>query len=94
MPAYATAPALFYVACLMIRDLVELDWDDKTEVLPACVTALTMPFTYSIANGIAFGFVSYAALKTLTGRVAGVKWIVWVIAAIFVFKFVYLGAAG
>ena len=43
VPAYATAPALFYVACLMMRELVDLDWDDKTEVLPACVTALMMP---------------------------------------------------
>ncbi len=94
VPAYATAPALFYVACLMMRELVDLDWDDKTEVLPACVTALMMPFTYSIANGVSFGFVSYAALKVLTGRAASVKWIVWVIAAVFVFKFIYVGAAG
>ena len=94
VPAYATAPALFYVACLMMRELVDLDWDDKTEVLPACVTALMMPFTYSIANGVSFGFVSYAALKVLTGRAASVKWIVWVIAAVFIFKFIYVGAAG
>ena len=91
VPAYATAPALFYVACLMLHDLVDLDWDDLTEVIPACVTALLMPFTYSIANGVAFGFITYAVLKGLTGRAREVKQVVWVIAALFLFKFVESG---
>lgn len=90
VPPYATAPALFYVACLMLRELNDLEWDDVTEVIPACVTALMMPFTYSIANGVSFGFVSYALLKVLTGRARDVKAVVWVIAAVFVFKFIYL----
>lgn len=93
VPAYATAPALFYVACLMLRELTALDWDDLTEVIPACVTALVMPFTYSIANGVAFGFITYAALKGLTGRARDVKPVVWVIAAIFLIKFVESGGA-
>jgi adenine/guanine/hypoxanthine permease len=93
VPAYATAPALLYVACLMLRDLVNVDWDDASEAVPATLTALMMPFTYSIANGIAFGFISYAGLKLLTGQVRQVKPIVWVIAAVFLFRFVYLGAA-
>ncbi len=93
VPAYATAPALFYVACLMLHELVDLDWDDLTEVIPACVTALLMPFTYSIANGVAFGFITYAVLKGLTGRVRDVKPVVWVIAALFMFKFVESGGA-
>ena len=88
VPAYATAPALFYVACLMLHELVALEWDDLTEVIPACVTALLMPFTYSIANGVSFGFITYAVLKLLTGRARDVKPIVWVIAAVFLFKFV------
>ncbi|WGF88279.1 NCS2 family permease [Marinivivus vitaminiproducens] len=91
VPAYATAPALFYVACLMLRELTLLDWDDVTEVIPASVTALMMPFTYSIANGLAFGFVTYALLKLLTGRWRDVKWIVWIIAAVFLFKFIETG---
>ena len=91
VPAYATAPALFFVACLMLRDLTELDWDDTTEVIPAAVTALTMPFTYSIANGLAFGFITYAALKLFTGKVREVHWMVWVIGAVFLFKFIYIG---
>ncbi|KQP44161.1 NCS2 family permease [Pseudorhodoferax sp. Leaf274] len=91
VPAYATAPALFFVACLMLRELTELDWDDTTEVIPAAVTALTMPFTYSIANGLAFGFITYAALKLFTGRARDVHWMVWVIGGVFLFKFIYIG---
>ena len=91
MPAYATAPALLFVACLMLRELTELDWDDTTEVIPAAVTALMMPFTYSIANGLAFGFITYAVLKLLTGRAREVHAMVWVIAALFLFRFVYVG---
>lgn len=90
VPAYATAPALLFVGCLMLRDLVELDWEDTTEVIPAAVTALAMPFTYSIANGLAFGFITYAVLKLFTGRAREVHAMVWVIAAVFLFKFVYV----
>jgi adenine/guanine/hypoxanthine permease len=93
VPPYATAPALFYVACLMLRELVELDWDDLTEVVPACVTALLMPFTYSIATGVSCGFITYAVLKLLTGRARDVKPIVWIIAAVFLLKFVETGGA-
>jgi AGZA family xanthine/uracil permease-like MFS transporter len=92
VPAYATAPALFYVSCLMLRELADIDWEDATESIPAVITALLMPFTYSIANGVAFGFIAYAGLKLLTGRAREVPWIVWIIAAIFVFRYVYLGA--
>ncbi|MFL9878083.1 NCS2 family permease [Herbaspirillum rhizosphaerae] len=91
VPAYATAPALFFVACLMLRELADIDWNDTTECVPAVITALVMPFTYSIANGLALGFISYAALKLLTGRVKDVSAVIWVIAAIFLFKMVYLG---
>ena len=93
VPLYATAPALFYVACLMLRELADLDWDDRTEVIPACVTALLMPFTYSIATGVSCGFITYAVLKLFAGRAREVKPVVWVIAAIFLFKFVAVGGA-
>ena len=75
----------------MLRELVDIDWDDSTESVPAVVTVLMMPFTYSIANGLAFGFISYAVLKLLTGRARQVPWIIWLIAALFLFKFIYLG---
>lgn len=91
VPAYATAPALFFVACLMLRELTELDWDETTEVIPAAVTALAMPFTYSIANGLAFGFITYAVLKLFTGQARQVHWMVWLIGGVFLFKFIYIG---
>jgi len=92
VPAYATAPALLFVACLMLRDLGDFDWNETTECIPAAITALLIPFTYSIAHGIAFGFITYAALKLLTGRFREVKPIVWVIALVFSFKYAYIGA--
>ncbi|WP_313034907.1 NCS2 family permease, partial [Massilia alkalitolerans] len=91
VPAYATAPALPFVACLMLSDLGEVEWGDSTESIPAAVTALVMPFTFSIAEGIAFGFISYAVLKLLTGRAREVAPVVWVIAALFTFKIVVIG---
>lgn len=90
VPAYATAPALLYVSCLMLRELVDIDWNDVTEVVPAVLTALGMPFTYSVANGVAFGFISYALLKLLTGRAREVPLMAWIIAVVFLFKFYYL----
>ncbi|MDL2358489.1 MAG: NCS2 family permease [Pseudomonadota bacterium] len=91
VPAYATAPALLFVACLMLKELGEIDWSDTTESVPAAITALVIPFTYSIAQGIAFGFITYAVLKLTTGRARGVKPVVWLIAAVFVFRFAWLG---
>ena len=91
VPAYATAPALLFVACLMLADLGDVEWGDSTESIPAAVTALVMPFTFSIAEGIAFGFITYAALKLLTGRAREVRPVVWIIAALFTFKIAYIG---
>jgi AGZA family xanthine/uracil permease-like MFS transporter len=87
VPAYATAPALLFVACLMLRDLVDVDWSDTTESVPAAITALVIPFTYSIAHGIAFGFITYAGLKLLTGQARQVKPVVWIIAIVFLVKY-------
>ena len=80
-----------FVACLMVRDLVDIDWKDTTEAVPAVITTLAMPFTYSIANGLAFGFISYVALKTLTGKWREVHPLTWIIAALFVLRFAWLG---
>jgi adenine/guanine/hypoxanthine permease len=90
VPAYATAPALIYVAILMTRGMAEIAWDDLTESGPAVLCAVAMPFTFSIAHGIAFGFVGYAAIKLLAGRAGEVPVAVWVIAAVFVAKFAWL----
>ena len=91
VPTYATAPALLFVACLMMQSITEVDWKDVTEYVPAAALAMTMPFTYSIANGLAVGFVSYAAVKLLSGRHASVSPAVGVLALLFICKFVWLG---
>jgi AGZA family xanthine/uracil permease-like MFS transporter len=90
VPAYATAPALVYVAVLMLRGLAEIDWSDITEAAPAVLCAVAMPFTFSIAHGIALGFVSYAGIKLLAGRRRDAGIAVWTIAAVFVAKFAWL----
>lgn len=94
IPPYATAPALIFVACLMARGLAEIDWEDVTEYAPSLVTALAMPLTYSIAHGIAFGFITYAAIKLLSGRFRDASPTVVILAALFVIKFWWLDPSG
>ncbi len=83
VPAYATAGALFYVAILMMSSLAKVDWDDLTEAAPVAVVTLMMPLSFSIAHGIELGFVSYAAIKLLSGRHKDVSVSVWVLSALF-----------
>ncbi len=90
IPAYATAPALLYVACLMTRGLVEIEWDDITEAAPAVITAIAMPFTFSIAEGIAFGFISYTVIKLVSGKFTDIHPAVAILAALFVVKYVVI----
>lgn len=90
VPPYATAPALLFVACLMVRGLAEIDWDDVTDVAPAVVTAVAMPLTFSIATGIGLGFITYAFVKLLAGRTAEASPAILVLAAAFVVKFAVL----
>jgi AGZA family xanthine/uracil permease-like MFS transporter len=89
IPAYATSGALFYVAILMMSGLVAIDWRDLTEAAPVAVVCLLMPLTYSIADGIALGFISYAAIKALSGKGRQVPVGVWVLAVIFALKFAF-----
>ena len=93
VPAYATAPALLYVAVLMSGGLKLIDWDDITEAAPAVVTALMMPLTFSIANGIAIGFITFALLKLASGRWAALNLSVGLIALMFILKFAFLDAS-
>ncbi|MGN6306068.1 MAG: NCS2 family permease [Mesorhizobium sp.] len=90
VPGYATAPALLYVAGLMLHELVEIDWTDVTEATPAALTAIIMPFTYSIANGLAFGFISYVILKAATGKWRVIHAATWIVAALFVVRYAML----
>jgi AGZA family xanthine/uracil permease-like MFS transporter len=90
VPAYATAPALLFVACLMARGIAEIGWEDPTEYAPAVVTALAMPLTYSIADGIGLGFLAYTVAKILAGKFSDVSPAVLVIAALFLARFALL----
>ena len=89
IPAYATAGTLFYVAILMMSGLVHVEWEDLTEAAPVVVVCILMPLTFSIATGIAFGMISYAAIKLLTGRFSDLNVGIVVLAALFVAKFIY-----
>ncbi len=88
---YATAPALLFVACIMARGISEFDWNDVTDYVPGIVTVLTMPLTFSIANGIGFGLIAYAALKLFGGRHQEVSMPLLVVCALFIAKFIWLG---
>jgi AGZA family xanthine/uracil permease-like MFS transporter len=90
VPSYATAPALLFVACLMARGLAEVDWEDATEYAPAVVTAMAMPLTSSIADGIGIGFIVYAALKLASGKARECPPAVGVIALLFAARFALL----
>ena len=91
VPAYATAGALVYVGILMASSLIKVQWDDLTEATPAFITAAMMPFTYSITEGIAFGFISYCVMKLGTGRWREVNAPVWVVSLLFLIKFIWIG---
>lgn len=91
IPAIATAPALIIVGMLMIKAVREIQWDDPTEAIPAFVTILAMPLTFSIANGLALGFILYPLLKLVTGRWREANPLVYVLAGLFVLRYVYLG---
>ena len=90
IPSFATSAALLFVACLMARCLADLDWQDVTEFAPAVVTAIAIPLSFSIADGIGIGFLVYAAIKTLAGRAKECPLAVYVIACIFLLKFAFL----
>lgn len=89
VPGYATAPALIFVAILMTSGLAKLSWGDPTDYIPAMLTAILMPLTYSIATGIGIGFVAYTLLKALSGRFAEVNSAVALIAVLYVVKTVF-----
>ncbi|WP_337879128.1 NCS2 family permease [Rheinheimera sp.] len=89
VPAYATAGALFYVATLMLSSLQHVRWDEITEAVPVVVVLVMMPLTFSIADGIGMGFISYTLLCAMTGRWSQTSLSVWVLTAVFVAKFVF-----
>ena len=87
VPGYATAPAILFVGCVMARAMRNIEWDELTEAVPAIVTALAMPFTYSIATGIGFGFITYVVIKVVAGRGSDLNAAVVTIAGLFAVRF-------
>ena len=94
IPAAATAPALIVVGSLMMTTISEIRWTDPMVALPAFLTMMAIPLTFSIANGLAFGFTAYTLLKVLRGQYREVNWIVYALTALFIARFIYLGRAG
>jgi AGZA family xanthine/uracil permease-like MFS transporter len=90
IPAAATAPALVLVGALMMGALAEVEWADPGAAIPAFLTVITIPLSYSIANGLAFGITSHAVLKLVRGQASFRDWLVYVLAALCVVRFIYL----
>ena len=90
IPAAATAPALVLVGALMMGALAEVQWQEPDEAIPAFLTAIIIPLSYSIANGLAFGIVSHAVLKLVRGRARARDWLIYVLAALCIARFIYL----
>lgn len=86
VPAFATAPALLFVAVLMTGGLVQVNWDDLTEAAPVVITAIMMPLTFSIANGIALGFIAWTVIKVFAGRWQDLNPSLYILAGLFVIK--------
>ncbi|MFN3283114.1 MAG: solute carrier family 23 protein, partial [Pseudothermotoga sp.] len=90
VPSAATAPALVFVGVLMIKTLKKINWDDITEAVPAFITLLMMPLTYSIANGIALGIITYPIVKLFSKKAKEVHWLTWILALLFVMYLIFL----
>ena len=91
VPAAATAPALVMVGSMMISHAAEIEWANPLTAFPAFLTIITIPLTFSIANGLAFGFTAHTLLQVLSGRARDVNWVVYVLTALFLLRFFYLG---
>jgi AGZA family xanthine/uracil permease-like MFS transporter len=93
VPSAATAPALILVGSLMLAAIVEVDWHDPLIAVPAFLTLVLIPFTYSIANGLGFGIIAWAVLHLFAGKLRREDWLLYVLAALFLARFIYLGAS-
>jgi len=85
-----TAPALVIVGSMMLKSIVKIDWKDPSEYIPAFLTIIGMPLTYSIADGLAFGFVSYPIVKLASGKGKQVNWLCYLLAVLFILRYIFL----
>ncbi|MTH51986.1 NCS2 family permease [Bacillus mangrovi] len=91
IPSVATAPALIIIGAFMLTELMEVDFQDLTELIPAFLALIMMPLTFSIAEGVAFGFISYTLIKLFTGRAKELHWLMYIISAAFIVNFFLTG---
>jgi AGZA family xanthine/uracil permease-like MFS transporter len=90
IPAFATSPALILVGALMLAPTAKIDWDEPRIAIPAFLTLITIPLTYSIATGLSFGLTAYALLEVLTGRATRAHWMLYLLAILFVARFAFM----
>lgn len=92
IPGYATAPALILVGALMTESIGRVEWNDFTDAIPAFVTLLATPLTFSIATGLSLGLISYTLVKVAAGRFREISPVIWILTVLFVFRYIYLAA--
>ena len=90
VPGAATAPALIFVGILMLSNIKDVDFSDMTNALPAFCTVVFMPFTYSIANGVAVGLIMYCFIKLFTGKARDIKVLTWIISIVFILRYAFM----
>ena len=92
IPGYATAPALILVGALMTESIARVEWKEFSEALPAFVTILAMPLTFSIATGLSLGLISYTLVKVAAGKFRQVSPLLWILTVLFILRYIYLAA--
>ena len=92
IPGYATAPALILVGALMTESIARVEWKEFTEAIPAFVTLVATPLTFSIATGLSLGLISYTLVKVAAGRLREVSAVIWILTVLFILRYVYLAA--
>jgi AGZA family xanthine/uracil permease-like MFS transporter len=92
IPGYATAPALILVGALMTQSIAHIVWADFSEAVPAFITMLAMPLTFSIATGLSLGLISYTVVKAASGKLREINALVWILTVLFILRYVYLAA--
>ncbi len=93
IPAYATAPALILVGALMTQSISRIEWSEFSEAVPAFITMLATPLTFSIATGLSLGLISYTVVKIASGKLREITTLIWILTALFILRYVYLAVA-